>query len=246
MSAAARGGANRNEIAVTAGSFTGTGGSGVTFNFGLLQQNLDVLTEGAVMTIWLTVVSGAISLAAGIALAVVRSSARPWLAVPLTAYVELMRNTPLLITLYLIYFGLPMVGLMIPTVTSVVVALVMQHAVFVAEIVRGGFLSVNATQIEAGKALGMSGWEIFRIVKFPQIIATVVPPLTGALVIILHDTSLGAAIALVDLTMAAKVISQRTAASFEPFVAIAAVYSVFSWLIGGVALRVERMTAVTR
>jgi His/Glu/Gln/Arg/opine family amino acid ABC transporter permease subunit len=218
----------------------------VTFDLGLLQQNLDVLIEGAVMTVRLTVVSGAISLVSGIALAGIRSNARPWLGIPLSTYVELMQNTPLLITLYLIYFGLPMVGIMIPTVTSVIVALVMQHSVFIAEIVRGGVLSVNATQVEAGKALGMSDWEIFRIVRFPQIIATIAPPLTGAFVIILHDTSLAAAISLVDLTMAAKVISQRTAASFEPFIAIAVGYSVISWSIGAIARRVERRMQVAR
>lgn len=218
----------------------------MTFDFGLLRQNLDVLVEGAAMTVQLTVVSGVISLVAGIGLASVRANARPWLGFPLTAYVELMRNTPLLITLYLIYFGLPMVGIMIPTVTSVIIALVMQHSVFIAEIVRGGFLSVNATQVEAGKALGMSDWEIFRIVRFPQIIATIIPSLTGAFVIILHDTSLAAAISLVDLTMAAKVISQRTAASFEPFIAIAVGYSVISWSIGAIARRVERRMQVAR
>jgi His/Glu/Gln/Arg/opine family amino acid ABC transporter permease subunit len=218
----------------------------VTFNFGLLQQNLDVLIEGAIMTLRLTAVSGVISLVTGIALAGIRSNVSPWLAALLTAYVELMRNTPLLITLYLIYFGLPMIGVMIPTVTSVVIALVMQHSVFIAEIVRGGFLSVNATQIEAGKALGMSDWEVFRIVKFPQIVATIVPPLTGAFVIILHDTSLAAAISLVDMTMAAKVISQRTAASFEPFVAIAVAYSLISWSIGAIAQHVERRMLVVR
>jgi len=218
----------------------------VTFDLSLLRQNLDVLTKGAIMTVRLTAISGVISLVGGAALATVRSNAGPWLSAPLTAYVELMRNTPLLITLYLIYFGLPMIGIVIPTVTSVVVALVMQHSVFIAEIVRGGFLSVNATQTEAGKALGMSDWEVFRIVKFPQIVATIVPPLTGALVIIMHDTSLAAAISLVDLTMAAKVISQRTAASFEPFIAIAVAYSVISWSIGAVAKHVERKTLVAR
>lgn len=218
----------------------------MTFDLGLLRQNLDVLIEGAMMTVHLTVVSAATSLVLGIGLAGIRPNAPPWLSTLLAAYVELMRNTPLLITLYLIYFGLPMIGVMIPAVTSVVIALVMQHSVFIAEIVRGGFLSVNTTQVEAGKALGMSDWEVFRIVKLPQIVATIIPPLTGALVIVLHDTSLAAAIALVDLTMAAKVISQRTASSFEPFVAIAVVYSLISWSIGAIAQHIERRTLVVR
>jgi His/Glu/Gln/Arg/opine family amino acid ABC transporter permease subunit len=218
----------------------------VSFDFSLLERNLDVLLDGLAMTCRLAVLSGILSLIGGTLLALLRAKAPPAAGRVVYAYVEVMRNTPLLITLYLIYFGLPMVGVVIPTFTSVVIALVMQHCVFVSEIIRGGFLSVAATQIEAGKALGMSGWEIFRIVQAPQILSTTLPALTGAAIILLHDTSLAAAISLVDLTMAAKVISQRTAASFEPFIAIAVCYSIISWAMSLLAGNLERRMQVAR
>lgn len=216
------------------------------FDWSLIVRNQDALIEGLWLTCLLSVAAGALSLVLGVTLAALRLRAGRLLGPVLTAYVEIMRNTPLLITLYLIYFGLPMVGLVMPTFTSVVVALVLQHTVFVAEIIRGGFLSVPGTQIEAGRALGMTPFEVFRIVRLPQAFSAALPALMGALIILVHDTSLGAAISLVDLTMAAKVVSQRTASSFEPFVAIAILYSLISWVLSRIGVVVERRTAIAR
>jgi polar amino acid transport system permease protein len=216
------------------------------FDWSLIVRNQDAFTTGLWLTCLLSLTAGALSLVLGFSLAALRIKAGRLLGPVLTAYVELMRNTPLLLTLYLIYFGLPMVGLAIPTFTCVVVALVLQHTVFVSEIIRGGFLSVPNTQIEAGRALGMTPFEVFRIVRFPQAFSAALPALMGALIILVHDTSLGAAISLVDLTMAAKVVSQRTASSFEPFVAIAILYSLISWVLSRIGAVVERRTAIAR
>lgn len=218
----------------------------MSFDWSLIERSRAALMDGLWLTFELSVVAGALSLVLGLALAVVRLKATGLLGAVLSAYVELMRNTPLLVTLYLVYFGLPMVGILIPTFASVVLVLVMQHAVFVSEIMRGGFMAVPRSQLEAARALGMRPFAIFRIVRFPQAFAASVPALISALIILVHDTSLGAAISLVDLTMTAKVISQRTASSFEPFLAIAVCYSAISWVLSRVGSAFERRAAILR
>jgi His/Glu/Gln/Arg/opine family amino acid ABC transporter permease subunit len=216
------------------------------FDWSVLERSREELLDGFLLTVLLSAVSGVASLFGGLVLGVARIKAPRAIAFVLTAYVEIMRNTPLLVTLYLVYFGLPMFGLTLPTFTCVVVVLVMQHSVFVSEILRGGVLSVPLSQIEAGRALGMRPFAIFRIVQFPQIWSASLPALIGSLILLVHDTSLGAAISLVDLTMAAKVISQRTASSFEPFVAIAACYSALSWLLSRAGNFFERRSTIAR
>jgi His/Glu/Gln/Arg/opine family amino acid ABC transporter permease subunit len=198
------------------------------FDFASTSRHYGVLLEGLTTTLWLAGLSAVLVLLVGGAIAVVQLGGHRKVNALLAAYVELMRNTPLLVTLYLIYFGLPLTGILLSTFASILLALVMQHSVFVAEILRGGFLSVPRAQIAAGKALGMSWPQIFRIVLLPQALATAIPGLSGAMILLLQDTSLAAAISLVDLTMAAKVISQRTATSFEPFIVIAAMYLALS------------------
>ncbi|MDB5820913.1 MAG: polar amino acid transporter, inner rane subunit [Rhizobacter sp.] len=216
------------------------------FDWTVLERSRADLWDGLVLTVWLSALAGVLSLIGGLLLGVARVKCKGAIATVMTAYVELMRNTPLLVTLYLVYFGLPMVGLALPTFTSVVVVLVMQHIVFVSEVLRGGLLSVPLSQIEAARALGMRPLAIFRIVQFPQAWSASVPALIGALILLIHDTSLGAAVSLVDLTMAAKIISQRTAASFEPFVAIAVAYSVLSWLLSRSGKYFERRSRIAR
>ena len=216
------------------------------FDWSVLARSQAELWDGLALTLQLAGLAGLLSLVGGMALGIARTRCRGVVGAVMSAYVEVMRNTPLLVTLYLIYFGLPMVGLLLPTFASVVAVLVLQHVVFVSEVMRGGFLSVPLSQIEAARALGMRPLAIFRIVQFPQAWSASVPALIGALILLVHDTSLGAAVSLVDLTMAAKVISQRTAASFEPFVAIAVCYSLISWILSRAGRYFERRTRISR
>jgi polar amino acid transport system permease protein len=216
------------------------------FDWSVIESSRDALLEGLVLTLELAALAGVLSLVGGLILGIVRTKLSGAVAGVITAYVEVMRNTPLLVTLYLVFFGLPMIGFALPTFASVVLVLTMQHIVFVSEILRGGFLSVPLAQIEAARALGMRPLAIFRIVQFPQAWSASVPALIGALILLVHDTSLGAAVSLVDLTMAAKVISQRTASSFEPFVAIAVLYSIVSFLLSRFGNFFERRSKIAR
>lgn len=216
------------------------------FDWTVIVNDRELLLEGLQITLALGLLATLLSLAGGLLLAVARVSPRPWLARPAYAYIEVFRNTPLLIQLYLIYFGLPILGVVLPALTTGILALTLQHSAFIAEIFRGGFLAVSKAQREAGMAMGMRPPQTFRIVVLPQALAASVPALTGAAVILFQDTSLLAAIAVVELTMAAKVIAQKTAASYEVFITIAVLYLTLSWLVASLGRGIERITFVHR
>lgn len=161
-----------------------------------------------------------------------RMSRRRWLDAPARAYVEFMRNTPLLLQIYVIYFGLPLVGIRLSEFLSGVLAITLQHGAFLVEIYRGAILAVGRQQWDGGLALGMQRRMAFRFIVLPQAFITVLPLLANQTIVLIKDTSLVSAIGVADLTLTAKSIIERSAASYEVFVAIAIFYFALTALVG--------------
>jgi His/Glu/Gln/Arg/opine family amino acid ABC transporter permease subunit len=182
------------------------------------------LLEGAAITLELSVLAVVASMLWGLVLALALLSKRPPLALPAGGFVQAMRNTPLLVQLYIIYFGFAMAGFGLSGFTSGLVALSLQNSAYIAEIYRGGLQSVSARQIEAGKALGMSRRDVFELVELPQAFMRVVPPLCNQFLQIIKDTSIISAIAVGELMHQGKMLSERTAATYEVFIAVGLVY----------------------
>ena len=136
---------------------------------------------------------------------------------PIGAYIELMRNTPLLLQIYLIYFGLPLLGFFPSEFACGVVGIALQHAAFLVEIYRGGIESISQRQWEAARAIGMRRLAAFRYVILPQTVLRVLGPLGNQLIILVKDTSLVSAIGVMELTMVGKVAIERSAVSIEIF-----------------------------
>lgn len=216
------------------------------FDFDSLMRYSDVFLEGLVTTLAIAALSSVLSLLLAFLFVVVLLYGDQTVRRLLGCYIEVMRNTPLLVTIYLIYFGLPHIGIMTSTFVSIVIAIVMQHSAFLCEVLRGGFLAIPRSQIAAAEAIGMTRSQVFRFVLVPQASVTALPGLVGGLILLLQDTSLGAAISIVDLTMAAKVVSQRTATSLEPFIVIAAMYLCLSLAIGHAGRRLEARLSFAR
>ncbi len=126
------------------------------------------LLEGTLVTLELSALAVVAALILGMVVALASLSGRIVLALPAGAFVQCMRNTPLLVQLYLVYFGLGMIGIGLSAFLSGLIALAAQNSAYIAEIYRGGLQSVSRTQIEAGKALGMSRREIFELIELPQ------------------------------------------------------------------------------
>jgi His/Glu/Gln/Arg/opine family amino acid ABC transporter permease subunit len=176
---------------------------------------------------WTLLVAAAASLGAllwGTALFFVTLAGGPWGARLVSCYVQLLRNIPVLLPIYLIYFGFPLIGLAWSAAVCGGLALVLQNGAYVAEIFRGSYKAIDRVQHDAGKSLGLSRWMGFRKIVLPQVLVHALPALGNQTVLLLKDTSLLSAIALVELTMQAKVIVERTGTSYAPFMVAAGFY----------------------
>jgi polar amino acid transport system permease protein len=149
------------------------------------------------------------------------------------AYVQLLRNIPVLLPIYLIYFGFPLLGLVWPAAICGGAALVLQNGAYICEIFRGAYKAIERVQHDAAKSLGLLPWVAFRKVTLPQLLVHAIPALGNQAVLLLKDTSLLSAITVVELTMQSKVLTERTAAAYAPF-AIAAVF--YLVIVSGIEL----------
>jgi polar amino acid transport system permease protein len=184
--------------------------------------------EGLVMTCVFTLGAIALSLVIGTLAALGRLSNVRLLRAVATIYVEFVRNTPALILLFILYFGLPNMGLRPSSAVAAVVGLGLYSGSYVAEIVRSGIQAVHPNQIQAGQSLGMTRAQIFTwIVSIPAF-SYVYPALCGQFILLMLGTSIVSAIGAEELTAAASRISSVTFRTMEAYVVIIAVYLVLS------------------
>ena len=209
----------------------------------LLKGLFPKLLEGFTVTLRVGLVSMALALVLSVLLLGPRLSKNRLIRLPTEAYIELMRNTPLLLQIYLIYFGLPLLGFFPSEFVCGVVGIALQHAAFLVEILRGGIESISQRQWEAARAIGMRRLAAVRYVILPQTFLRVLGPLGNQLIILVKDTSLVSAIGVMELTMVGKVSIERSAVSIEIFAAIAVFYLVLTSVLGGALRIVERHTA---
>jgi His/Glu/Gln/Arg/opine family amino acid ABC transporter permease subunit len=160
----------------------------------------------------------------GCVLFLLRLAGGRWGVRAVDAYVQLLRNIPVLLPIYLIYFGFPLIGLPWPAVVCGGLALVMQNGAYVSEILRGSFKAIERVQFDAAKSLGLSPWRTFRTVTLPQVLVYSIPALGNQVVVLLKDTSLLSAIAVTELTMQAKLLTEQTGAAYEAFIVVAVMY----------------------
>lgn len=196
------------------------------FHFGPILDRWPLLLWGLSRTLELSLVSMVFGLAIGIIGAVAKSFGPRPIAALASAYVELIRNTPLLIQLYFIFFTLPFIGLRLSSDTAAIVALSIHLGAYATEIVRAGIESIPAGQIEAGKALGLSGRQIIRHIVIVPAIRAVYPALGGQFILQLLGSSIVSAIAAEELTAIANNLVMHTFRNFEIYIVVAVMYFV--------------------
>ena len=182
------------------------------------------IAQGALNTLVLSAESIALGVAIGLAAAVGRTDGPRWLGHLVGLYVELFRNTPLLVQLFLVFFGLPLIGLAFTADTAAFLAISLNLGAYSTEIFRAGLQAIPKTQIEAGLALGMSRLQVIRYVVVVPALRVVYPALTGQLTLTLLGTSIASAISAKELTAAGSVVESFTFRSFETYSVIAAIY----------------------
>jgi polar amino acid transport system permease protein len=211
--------------------------------FVFLTSFFPKLAAGFFVTLGVAVAAIPLALAFGLLLLLPRMERRPFLSVPTTGFIELLRNTPLLLQIYLIYFGLPLLGLFPSEFASGVTGIAMQHGAFLTETYRGAIDSISRQQWDAARAIGMRRLQAFRHVILPQALLRILGPLGNQLIILVKDTSLVSAIGVMELTMTGKMAIERSAASVEIFVAIALFYLLLTSVLGSAFRIVEQRTA---
>lgn len=197
------------------------------------------LVDGAIDTIVLSGQSIVIGLAIGLSVALVRVNGPKWAQIAGATYVEAFRNTPLLVQLFLLFFGLPFIGLRLSADQAAIIAISLNLGAYSTEIFRAGLMAIPRTQIEAGLALGLSGFQVVRYVVIVPALRVIYPALTGQLTLTLLGTSLVSAISATDLTLAGSMIESQTFRSLETFLLVAAIYisitfafRLIYWVIG--------------
>ena len=209
-----------------------------------IVRNLPLFGKGLVVTVELSLLAILFAMVWGLVVAFGRMARACWLRTVASAYIEMVRDTPVLVQMYFIYFGFSMAGFGMSGFISGLLALSLQNGGYIAEIYRAGIESISVKQVEGGKALGMSRWDVMSIVVLPQALVRVIPPLANQFIVVIKDTSLVSAIAVADLTQIGKLLTERSAASYEVFLTIAVLYLMMTGLVSGLSRLAERQFAI--
>jgi glutamate transport system permease protein len=211
-----------------------------------LLDNLAPLLQGLLTTLWMAALSAVGALVLGVVVTAMRVSPLPVLRGVAFAYVQLFLNVPLLALLVLFVFALPDAGLLMPLPATAVVVLVIYEAAYVAEAVRSGVNTVALGQAEAARALGLTFRQTLGSVILPQALRAVVQPVGNVLIALVMNTSLFAAVGIVELTAAANKTNLVHAQPIPIFVGAGLTYMALALLIGLGAGWLERRVAIVR
>ena len=199
---------------------------------------LPSLVKAAGITLVLSCLSMAVAVTLGVLIASGRVYGRRIVRLALTGYVELMRGTPILLQLFVIYYGLASV-VRLPAFVAALVGLALNYAAYESEIYRGALEAVPAGQLEAARTLGLSEHQVLRLVRGPQAFRLALPPMTNDFVALLKDSSLVSVLTVVELTKQTQIFATNLGSWVIPGILCAAIYLLMSLPLGAVARRLE-------
>ena len=193
-------------------------------DFDIVAQALPVLAKGLKLTATLSAIGLPLGIAAGTAAAYMADSRSRWLRAVALGYVELVRNIPFLILVYLAFFGLPKIGLLISAFTIGTWTMAFYTGGYFCEILRAAFRSVPRGQVRAALSLGMSDWQVQRSIVVPQILGFLMPPLTSLAIMMFKDTAVFSVMSLPELTYQSNLMTADTFAYLEVLGLTALIY----------------------
>lgn len=209
----------------------------------LLQLAAPVMLRATGYTLFFAVAAMVLGLALGSLVALLRVLRVPVLAHVARLYVSIFRGTPLLVQVFIVYYGLPSIGIEFSPVTAGILALTLNVAAYLSESLRGAVLSIGSGQWQAGTSLGLTHVQTLRYVVAPQALRTAVPSLSNSLISLIKDTSLVSVIAVTELMLATKELISTTFQPFPLYLAAAGVYWVLSLLFEQVQRLLEKRLA---
>ncbi|PSH65565.1 ABC transporter permease [Phyllobacterium brassicacearum] len=193
-------------------------------DFGWLNGAIGMIASGAAMTIFLIAVTTVAGVILSIFGAAAKRSRYPILRKAIAAYVEVIRNTPFLVQLFFIFFGLPRFGIRLDPVIAAMLAMTLNMTAYTTEIVGAGLDAVPKGQREAAAALGLPAWLVFIKIVLPQALKVIFPALTSQIIIMMLESSVVSQIAVRELTYEADMLQARTFRAFETYFVVTIVY----------------------
>ena len=209
-------------------------------DFSIIFDNLPLLFKGLGLTLQLLIISLIVGFVLAIPLAIMAASKNAWLRIPVKTYIYIFRGTPLLIQIFIIYYGLAQFDWLRESVLWIVfkeaywcaiIAFALNTAAYTAEIFRGAIEQTTKGEVEAAEACGMSRFDQYRHIILPSALRRSIPMYGNEVIFMLHATVLAGVITLVDLFGAAKIINSRYYAPFESFISAGIFYLVLTFTI---------------
>jgi polar amino acid transport system permease protein len=168
------------------------------------------------------------------------------LAYPVRAFMWLFMGTPLLLQLFLIYFGLVQIGIDIPALAAGIIGLGLHFAVYNADVIRAGIVAVDPGQTEGARSIGFGKWQALRYVVIPQAIRNTAPPIGSNLIALLKESSIVSVIGIAELVHSAQLAISETFRPFEFYITAAALYYILNLVLEAALHRFERHVEVSR
>ncbi len=219
---------------------------GYTLNFAAVWRNFDFLLSGLALSLGLAIISILIGALIGLLLAFALTSKSRLAVMPAQVYVTIIRNLPILVLVLFVFFALPQLGLRLDKVRSFVLVLSVYSGAYLAEVFRAGLLSIPKGLTEAGLSIGLTSMQIRGSIIAPLMLRNVLPSLSSTVISLFKDTSLAAAIAVPELTFAARKINVESFRVIETWLVTSALYVATCFLIAALMRLVERRLALPR
>ncbi|KDR94386.1 amino acid ABC transporter membrane protein, PAAT family (TC 3.A.1.3.-) [Peptoclostridium litorale DSM 5388] len=209
-------------------------------DFSFVKDYQMFFVNGAKITVFLAAFTVIFGVALGIVLALMRLSSKKILNVIAGAYIEFLRGTPLLVQLYIVYYGLPVIGIDLPDFLAGVIALSMNSGAYVAEIIRAGIQAVDKGQTEASRSLGFTYGMTMRYIIIPQAFRNILPALGNEFIVVIKESAIVSIIGIHDLMYNADTIRGNIYRPFEPLLIVALIYFAMTFTLSKLLGVVER------
>lgn len=199
-----------------------------TLHFESVFAESDLILRGIVLTIGLSATAIVLGTLVAVILVGLRTLGNGPVRFGVDSYVELLRNTPFLVQLFMIFFGLPLIGFRMSGTQAALFAMTLNLSAYATEIIRAGVDSIHRSQVEAGMSLALSRIQVFRYVMLKPAFAKIWPALSSQFVLMLLASSICSFISVPELSGAASIIEQRTFRSFETYIVVTVIYLVLA------------------
>lgn len=215
-------------------------------DFSVVPEFLNSILIGALWTVAITLVAAAISLGGGVLFAVIALYGHWLVRYPVKFFAWLFMGTPLLLQLFLIYFGLIQIGIDLPAFVAGVIGLGLHFAVYNSDIIQAGILAVDKGQTEGARTLGLSKFQAIRKIIVPQALRDVLPPIGNNIIALLKDSALVSVIGVTELVHASQLAISETFRPFEFYIAAAVCYYIINLALEAVLRKIENKGQLAR